>query len=198
MTDAREKFPVGTRVRHYRNGGGTVVGHRAMRGQWSVVGYALLVQLDDTSYEDGAATLVYPYEVEILGGDLADMGSRTDVAKRLLIAFGVGGVAAGLLSWWSTTRLRAEFGASAEELRDHLMDEGSSLRTEIVAAATRAGREAAVDALNEYGITPALIADLGRTIALANELETIAIRTGKSVQEIAALAAAGARRALAP
>jgi hypothetical protein len=121
-----------------------------------------------------------------------------ETAKRVLIGAGVGGVAAFAFSALSARRLREQFGADAATLRDHLDDRGSELRAEIQAAATRAGREAAIDALDEYGITPRFISDIQTAIQLANELQLIAIRTGKTVEQTANDLAVLARRALAP
>lgn len=102
-------------------------------------------------------------------------------AKSLLIAAGVGAIVAGAASLILKRELEAEFGAGARELEAHLTDRGSALRTQITAEATAAGRQAAMGALNDYGITPALVAQVQELANAGDRLVGLAASTGKTV-----------------
>lgn len=77
--------------------------------------------------------------------------------RSLLISFGIGAGISLVAALILKGQLEQEFGAGARELEAHLTDRGSTLRAQITAEATAAGRQAAIQALNEYGITPDLV-----------------------------------------
>jgi hypothetical protein len=118
--------------------------------------------------------------------------------KRVLTSAVVGAAVAGVGVMLVKRQMEDQFGQNAEELEQRFSQQSSALRTSITEAAGRAGRAAAEQTLNDFGVTPALVADLQRAIRLANEIQAVALRTGKSLEEVARLAADGARRALAP
>jgi hypothetical protein len=77
--------------------------------------------------------------------------------RSLLVSFGIGAGISIVAALLLKRQLEQEFGAGARDLEAHLADRGSALRTQITAEATAAGRQAAIQALNEYGITPQLV-----------------------------------------
>jgi len=77
--------------------------------------------------------------------------------RSLLISFGIGAGVSAIAAYMLKGQLEQEFGVGAQQLQARLSDRGSALRTQITAEATTAGRQAALQALNEYGITPDLV-----------------------------------------
>ena len=106
----------------------------------------------------------------------------TPRTQNLLTAFAVGAAVSGVASLVLKRQLETEFGAGARELEAHLTDRGGALRQQITHEATVAGRAAAMDALNDYGITPALVAQVQELADSATQLQRFAQSTGKSVQ----------------
>jgi len=80
--------------------------------------------------------------------------------KELLLSAAVGAAVSAIIAVYVKGELEAEFGAGAQQLQAHLTDQGSALRAQITAEATVAGRQAALKALNDYGITPQLVAQV--------------------------------------
>jgi hypothetical protein len=80
----------------------------------------------------------------------------------------VGAGVSAIIAVFVKHQLEVQFGAGARELEAHLTDQGSALRQQITAEATAAGRQAALKALNDYGITPTLVAQVQRLASLAS------------------------------
>lgn len=92
------------------------------------------------------------------------MNPRT---KSLVLSFAAGGAVSLVIAYFVKRDLESEFGRGAQELQAHLEDSGSALRAQITAEATAAGRNAALKALNDYGITPTLVAQVQALARLA-------------------------------
>jgi hypothetical protein len=135
---------------------------------------------------------------------LGGAGEQRGDWRRLLVAAGIGAGVSALVAWGVKRKLEADFGAGAEEIRDELTDRGSVLRAEIEVEAGAAGREAALGALRDWGVTPELIRDVGVLADAAADLVGMASSTGMTldtmlaqVQARAAAIRAGAVRSFA-
>lgn len=112
---------------------------------------------------------------------LAGAGEQRGDWRRLLVAAAIGAGVSALVAWGVKRKLEQDFGSGAEEIRDELTDRGSVLRAEIEREAAAAGREAAIGALNDWGVTPALIRDVGVLADAAADLVGLASSTGMSL-----------------
>jgi hypothetical protein len=94
----------------------------------------------------------------------------TPRAKTLLLSAATGAAVSAAVAYVLKGQLERQFGAGARELEAHLTDRGSALRATITAEAAVAGRQAALRALNDYGITPRLVSQIQTLANMATRL----------------------------
>jgi hypothetical protein len=113
--------------------------------------------------------------------DLAGAGEQRGDWRRLAVAAGIGAGVSALVAYGVKRKLEADFGSGAEEIRTELDARGSVLRREIETEAGAAGREAALGALRDWGVTPELIRDVGVLADAAADLVGLASSTGMTL-----------------